>query len=56
MKCSARWMDGSATLTIVASSTTMNCAKQTTTSAVQRARAERVSGMGSLQKRIEESG
>src|SRR3954449_4374964 len=39
------WIDGRATLTIVASSTTMNWAKQTTTRAAQRARAERASGM-----------
>src|SRR4051794_37991366 len=34
------WIEGSATFTIVASSTTMNWAKQTTTSASQRARWE----------------
>ena len=52
------WIDGSATLTIVASSTTMNCAKQTTTRATQRARAERASGMsgeGLLENQIGES-
>jgi hypothetical protein len=39
------WIDGSATLTIVASRMTMNWPKQTTTSAIQRARAVRVSDM-----------
>ena len=35
-KCSPRWIDGSATFTIVASSTTMNWARQTITSTSQR--------------------
>src|SRR4051794_3632505 len=35
-KCRSRWIDGSATLTIVASRMTMNCARQTSTSTNQR--------------------
>src|ERR1700761_6090965 len=34
----SRWIDGRATFTIVVSSTIMSCARQTTTSAIQRRR------------------
>src|SRR3954447_15623868 len=37
-KCRSRWMDGSATFTIVASTTIISCPRQTTASATQRRR------------------
>jgi hypothetical protein len=44
LKSSSRWIDGSATFTIVTSSTIMSCAKQTTISVAQRRRSG--DGMG----------
>ena len=38
VKWRSRWIDGSATFTIVVSSTIISCARQTTTSAIQRRR------------------
>ena len=40
LKCSARWIEGRATLTIVASTMLISWARQTTTRAIQRALAE----------------
>ena len=48
------WIDGSATFTTVASSTTMNCARQTMTSTSQRLVS--VFGMAFSRKRIGRSG